>query len=147
MRNGQLEAGGDSWRLRFTRSLPHPPEKVWRALTEPEHLDAWFPTTIEGDRQAGAALRFRHRDADLPQIVLAGGPIGGLADLLHCGDKQADQNGNDGDDHQQLDQREASARACCDPGVLPNAGQECKDRKRRNGPWHPAGTRHRAGPR
>jgi uncharacterized protein YndB with AHSA1/START domain len=68
MRNGQLEAGGDSWRLRFTRSLPHPPEKVWRALTEPEHLDAWFPTTIEGDRQAGAALRFRHRHADLPPI-------------------------------------------------------------------------------
>jgi uncharacterized protein YndB with AHSA1/START domain len=31
---------------------------VWRAITEPDHLEAWFPTTIEGDRTAGAKLRF-----------------------------------------------------------------------------------------
>lgn len=46
------------WQLRFTRTLPHPPSKVWRAVTEPEHLARWFPTTIEGDRKAGAPLRF-----------------------------------------------------------------------------------------
>jgi len=46
------------WRLRFTRTLPHPPEKVWRAVTEPEHLARWFPTTIEGERSSGAPLRF-----------------------------------------------------------------------------------------
>jgi uncharacterized protein YndB with AHSA1/START domain len=44
--------------LRFTRALPHPQEKVWRAITEPEHLARWFPTTIEGEREVGAALRF-----------------------------------------------------------------------------------------
>ncbi len=48
--------------LRFTRRLPHPASTVWRALTEPEHLAAWFPTTIDGDRVAGARLRFRHLD-------------------------------------------------------------------------------------
>ncbi|RJL22602.1 toxin-antitoxin system toxin subunit [Bailinhaonella thermotolerans] len=34
------------------RRLPHPPAKVWRAITEPEHIVAWFPTsmTISGDR-------------------------------------------------------------------------------------------------
>jgi uncharacterized protein YndB with AHSA1/START domain len=68
MRDGQLEEIDGSWRLRFTRVLPHPPEKVWRALTEPEHLEAWFPTTIEGDRSSGAALTFRHRNADLPAM-------------------------------------------------------------------------------
>ena len=31
---------------------------MWRAITEPEHLAQWFPTTIEGDRVAGAPLRF-----------------------------------------------------------------------------------------
>lgn len=31
---------------------------MWLALTEPEHLAAWFPTTIEGERAAGAPLRF-----------------------------------------------------------------------------------------
>jgi uncharacterized protein YndB with AHSA1/START domain len=59
---GELERHGDSVLLRFTRRLAHPPETVWRALVEPEHLAAWFPTTIDGDRAVGAPLRFRHRD-------------------------------------------------------------------------------------
>ena len=46
------------WQLRFTRALPHTQGKVWRAITQPEHLSKWFPTTIEGDRVAGASLRF-----------------------------------------------------------------------------------------
>jgi uncharacterized protein YndB with AHSA1/START domain len=68
MRDGQLERGNGNWRLRFVRNLPHPPEKVWRALTEPQHLEAWFPTTIDGELKAGAPLRFRHRHADLPPM-------------------------------------------------------------------------------
>jgi uncharacterized protein YndB with AHSA1/START domain len=65
---GQLEQHGDRWRLRFTRRLPHPPEKVWRALTEPEHLAAWFPTDIEGERKTGAPLRFVFREHEGPTI-------------------------------------------------------------------------------
>jgi uncharacterized protein YndB with AHSA1/START domain len=52
----QLEDG--RWQLRFTRTFAHPPQKVWRAITEPEHLAKWFPTTIEGERAVGAPLRF-----------------------------------------------------------------------------------------
>lgn len=63
---GQLERRDGGLVLRFTRRLPHPPQRVWRALTEPEHLAAWFPTTIEGDRAAGAPLRFAHRDGIAP---------------------------------------------------------------------------------
>jgi uncharacterized protein YndB with AHSA1/START domain len=48
----------DRWAIRFTRHLPHPIEKVWRAISEPEHLAQWFPSTIDGEREAGAALRF-----------------------------------------------------------------------------------------
>lgn len=66
--DGQLEQSGDGWQLRFTRKLPHPPEKVWRALTEPEHLAAWFPTDIEGERRTGAALRFVFRDGEGPPV-------------------------------------------------------------------------------
>src|SRR5690349_909928 len=55
---GSLEQVAGRWRLRFVRTLAHPPEKVWRALTEPEHLAVWFPTEIHGEREAGAALRF-----------------------------------------------------------------------------------------
>jgi uncharacterized protein YndB with AHSA1/START domain len=37
-------------------------------LTEPEHLEGWFPTTIEGERASGAALLFRFREVDLPPM-------------------------------------------------------------------------------
>ena len=55
---GRLTEAGGRWQLEFTRRLPHSPEKVWRALTEPEHLRAWFPQEIQGERAAGAPLRF-----------------------------------------------------------------------------------------
>jgi uncharacterized protein YndB with AHSA1/START domain len=55
--------------LTFQRRLSHRPEKVWRGLTDPEHVAAWFPTTIDGDHVAGAPLSFRFRDMQLPPIV------------------------------------------------------------------------------
>lgn len=59
---GVLERGEDAVTLRFTRQLPHRPDKVWRALTEEKHLAAWLPTTIEGDlTAAGTPLRFAFR--------------------------------------------------------------------------------------
>jgi uncharacterized protein YndB with AHSA1/START domain len=60
----QLDAG--RVRLRFTRELAHPIERVWRAVTEPEHLARWFPTTIEGERAPGAALRFSFPGGEAP---------------------------------------------------------------------------------
>jgi uncharacterized protein YndB with AHSA1/START domain len=65
---GELERGDDEVTLRFVRWLPHPPGKVWRALTEPEHLAAWFPTTIEGELTAGSRLQFSFRDMPLPAL-------------------------------------------------------------------------------
>src|SRR5205814_6719219 len=44
--------------------LSHPQEKVWRAVTEPEHLAAWFPQRIVGERRAGAKLRFETEQHD-----------------------------------------------------------------------------------
>ncbi|HEX6309787.1 MAG TPA: SRPBCC domain-containing protein [Longimicrobiales bacterium] len=63
---GVLEEARGRWRLRFVRRLAHPREKVWRALTEEQHLSAWFPTTIEGELRAGAPLRFAFRGGDYP---------------------------------------------------------------------------------
>jgi uncharacterized protein YndB with AHSA1/START domain len=58
--NGRLEPAGDLWRLRFTRKLAHSPEKVWRAITEQQHLKAWFPDEIElpSPLETGARVRF-----------------------------------------------------------------------------------------
>ena len=57
--NGTLETIDGRPALRFERRLPHAPERVWRALTEPAELAAWFPDTIEVERwEVGAPLRF-----------------------------------------------------------------------------------------
>ncbi|HEY7142647.1 MAG TPA: SRPBCC family protein [Streptosporangiaceae bacterium] len=56
---GTLEEAGDGrWRLRFTRQLAHRPEKVWRAITEPGHLRAWFPQRVSGEWVTGGKLTF-----------------------------------------------------------------------------------------
>jgi len=65
---GRLDRAGGLAIVRFSRLLAHPPEKVWRALTEDEHLEAWFPTTIDGPREAGAKLEFRFRTLDIPPM-------------------------------------------------------------------------------
>jgi uncharacterized protein YndB with AHSA1/START domain len=55
---GDLEQLADGrWQLRFTRHLRHAPEKVWRAITEPEHLAFWFPTEMLTFEE-GTALEF-----------------------------------------------------------------------------------------
>lgn len=65
---GRLERDHERAIVRYKRRFPHPPSRVWRALTEPEHLAAWFPTTIDGERVAGAQLVFRFTDMDLPPM-------------------------------------------------------------------------------
>jgi uncharacterized protein YndB with AHSA1/START domain len=62
--DGVLEPTGDQWQLRFTRHLAHPPERVWRVVTEPEHLRAWFPQQIVGEWEVGARLVFKSEGAD-----------------------------------------------------------------------------------
>jgi uncharacterized protein YndB with AHSA1/START domain len=66
--NGELDRCGDRWRLRFTRELAQPAEKVWRAVTEPGHLDAWFPQRIVGEWRPGAPLTFESRDGEFPSF-------------------------------------------------------------------------------
>jgi uncharacterized protein YndB with AHSA1/START domain len=64
--------------LRFERFLPRPVEDVWRSVTDPVEMRAWFPTRIEIDRWAvGAALVHHFEDVSLPPLpgrVLAWAP-------------------------------------------------------------------------
>ena len=39
---------GDQWTLIHVRYLRHSPEKVWEALTDPEHLREWAPFDADG---------------------------------------------------------------------------------------------------
>lgn len=56
---GELHAAADGrLALRFERPLAHPPERVWRALTEADELRAWFPAIVDIEQRVGAPLRF-----------------------------------------------------------------------------------------
>lgn len=66
---GVLERDGDRPQVRYVRRLDHRPEKVWRALTEPEHVSAWFPTDIVGERAEGAELTFPFRQGEGPTMT------------------------------------------------------------------------------
>ena len=48
----RIQKDGEQWTLVLVRQLSHPPAKVWKALTEPEHLREWAP--FDSDRNLGA---------------------------------------------------------------------------------------------
>lgn len=47
----EVRKDGEKWTLVLVRDLSHPPAKVWKALTDPEHLSAWAP--FDSDRSLG----------------------------------------------------------------------------------------------
>jgi uncharacterized protein YndB with AHSA1/START domain len=51
--------------LRFERRLAHPPEKVFRAISEPAELAHWFPATVETELRTGAPIRFEFEEHDV----------------------------------------------------------------------------------
>jgi uncharacterized protein YndB with AHSA1/START domain len=68
-RDGQLiEVEGDRVGVRFERRLDHPPERVWRAVTETEELAKWFPARPEigGERRVGSELTFTYPNNEEP---------------------------------------------------------------------------------
>ena len=44
----EVQKDGDEWTLVLVRDLPHPPARVWTALTDPAHLREWAP--FDSDR-------------------------------------------------------------------------------------------------
>jgi uncharacterized protein YndB with AHSA1/START domain len=64
--NGSLHTIEGRSVLRFERRLAHPPEKVWRAITEAEELAGWFPAEMQGERKAGAPIRFVFGNDEAP---------------------------------------------------------------------------------
>ena len=52
------------------------------------------------------ALVIVERQRDLPEVIGATGPPGRLAGRLHRRQEQADERADDGDHHEEFDQRE-----------------------------------------
>ena len=47
----EIQKDGEKWTLVLVRELRHPPAKVWKALTDPEHIREWAP--FDADRDLG----------------------------------------------------------------------------------------------
>ena len=45
----KVQKNGEKWTLILVRELRHSPEKVWQAITEPEHLRHWAPFDADGN--------------------------------------------------------------------------------------------------
>ena len=58
-RMGTATIADGTWTLTYVRHLDHPVEKVWRAITESDHLAAWFPCDVVGERRSGADIELR----------------------------------------------------------------------------------------
>ncbi len=65
----RIEKDGEQWTLVLVRELRHPPERVWRALTEPEQLRQWAPFDADGSLgRAGATVKLTTVGAPTPLI-------------------------------------------------------------------------------
>jgi uncharacterized protein YndB with AHSA1/START domain len=61
---------GEQWTLVVVRTLKHPPEKVWRAITEPEHLRQWSPFDADASLAlAGARVKLTTVGAPKPHVT------------------------------------------------------------------------------
>lgn len=51
--------------VRFQRFYPHPVERVWRAVTAPDELRAWFPSPeVSYEPRVGGSIRLRGDEYD-----------------------------------------------------------------------------------
>jgi uncharacterized protein YndB with AHSA1/START domain len=70
-----LSTDGDRSVLRLERRLAHPPQTVWAAVTEPERLATWFPTTVRAQPRVGGTVEFGFgppgtvTDYDPPRLI------------------------------------------------------------------------------
>jgi uncharacterized protein YndB with AHSA1/START domain len=57
--------------VRFERVYPHPIERVWAAVSEPEGLAHWFPSTVTIEPRKGGTITF----SDDPNVEPATGTV------------------------------------------------------------------------
>ena len=65
--SAEVEKDGDKWTLVLVRELRHPPEKVWKALTDPASLREWAPFDADRDLGAVGPVRLTMVGAPTPQ--------------------------------------------------------------------------------
>jgi uncharacterized protein YndB with AHSA1/START domain len=63
-----VQKDGERWTLVVARELRHPPEKVWRAITDPEHLREWAPFDADRNMNATGPVTLTTAGLPAPQV-------------------------------------------------------------------------------
>jgi uncharacterized protein YndB with AHSA1/START domain len=64
-----VQKDGEKWTLVLVRELRHPPERVWKALTDPAQLREWAPFDADGSLgRVGSTVKLTTVGAPAPQV-------------------------------------------------------------------------------
>jgi uncharacterized protein YndB with AHSA1/START domain len=70
MNDATVTTGNDGATIRLERLLSQSPAEVWRALTDREELNTWFPCDIlTAEWKIGASLRFVFRQGEADDLT------------------------------------------------------------------------------
>jgi uncharacterized protein YndB with AHSA1/START domain len=73
-RLGQVKVEGTDATLTFTRRLAHPPETVWKAITEPEELSKWYMSQVSIEGRVGGKVDYSSETGHVTGNILTWDP-------------------------------------------------------------------------
>ncbi|MBF5044527.1 SRPBCC family protein [Aggregicoccus sp. 17bor-14] len=65
----EIRKDGDAWTLVLVRDLRHPPERVWEAITQPEHLREWAPYDSDRSLVTTGSVNLTTVGTPTPQVM------------------------------------------------------------------------------
>jgi uncharacterized protein YndB with AHSA1/START domain len=65
----RIRKEGEMWTLILVRELRHPPERVWQALTDPEHLRKWAPFDADRNLATVGPVKLSTVGTPTPQVA------------------------------------------------------------------------------
>lgn len=69
MNTATVQSAGERAVLRFERHLSKSPKEVWRALTDRDELNQWFPDDVDTDWSVGAPIVFTFRNNEMEPMT------------------------------------------------------------------------------
>ena len=67
----EVQKDGDRFTLIFVRQLKQPPQKIWLALTDPDHLKEWAPFDADSDLGSTGSAQLTMEALTPPRVYTA----------------------------------------------------------------------------